>query len=136
MTRLRCMRLGTGQSGATVVNCILRDGSPRPQADMSARNSAAYSWLSSPRHAARITRRNASAVHSQHFCPAHPRPPPFRAHKNRTDHESPTDRRTVACTFWRLDVFSGALKYFNERVLGYTDLMRARINREMGSFAR
>src|SRR6266446_5071691 len=34
MTRLLCMRLGTGQSGATLVTCILRDGSPRPQADM------------------------------------------------------------------------------------------------------
>jgi hypothetical protein len=33
-TRLLCMRLGTGQSGATLVRCILRDGSPRPQADM------------------------------------------------------------------------------------------------------
>ena len=29
-----CMRLGTGQSGATLATCILRDGSPRPQADM------------------------------------------------------------------------------------------------------
>src|SRR6516162_11173520 len=28
------MRLGAGQSGATLVTCILRDGSPRPQADM------------------------------------------------------------------------------------------------------
>ena len=28
------MRLGTGQSGATLAICILRDGSPRPQADM------------------------------------------------------------------------------------------------------
>ena len=28
------MRLGTGQSGATLATCILRDGSPRPQADM------------------------------------------------------------------------------------------------------
>jgi len=28
------MRLGTGQAGATLVTCILRDGSPRPQADM------------------------------------------------------------------------------------------------------
>jgi hypothetical protein len=33
-TRLLCMRLGTGQSGATLATCILRDGSPRPQADM------------------------------------------------------------------------------------------------------
>src|SRR5262249_18924282 len=28
------MRLGTGQSGAALATCILRDGSPRPQADM------------------------------------------------------------------------------------------------------
>src|ERR1700730_11981754 len=28
------MRLGTGQPGATLVTCILRDGSPRTQADM------------------------------------------------------------------------------------------------------
>src|SRR5882762_10125090 len=34
MTRLLCMRLGTGQPGATLVTCILRDGSPRTQADM------------------------------------------------------------------------------------------------------
>jgi len=34
MTRLLCMRLGTGLSGATLVTCILRDGSPRAQADM------------------------------------------------------------------------------------------------------
>src|SRR5262245_58399586 len=34
MTRLLCMRLGTGLSGATLVTCILRGGSPRPQADM------------------------------------------------------------------------------------------------------
>ena len=34
MTRLLCMRLGTGQSGATLATCILRDGSPRTQADM------------------------------------------------------------------------------------------------------
>jgi hypothetical protein len=33
-TRLPCLRLGTGQSGATLATCILRDGSPRPQADM------------------------------------------------------------------------------------------------------
>src|SRR5205807_2186567 len=33
-TRLLCMRLGTGQSGAILVTCIMRDGSPRPQADM------------------------------------------------------------------------------------------------------
>src|SRR6266446_536479 len=34
MTRLLCMRLGTGQPGATLVTCRLRDGSPRTQADM------------------------------------------------------------------------------------------------------
>src|SRR5215469_7489931 len=34
MTRLLCMRLGTGLSGATLATCILRGGSPRPQADM------------------------------------------------------------------------------------------------------
>src|ERR1700741_5377344 len=34
MTRLLCMRLGTGQPGATLVTCILRDGLPRTQADM------------------------------------------------------------------------------------------------------
>src|SRR6516165_3105870 len=34
MTRLLCMRLGAGQPGATLVTCILRDGSPRTQADM------------------------------------------------------------------------------------------------------
>src|SRR6266403_5197787 len=34
MTRLLCMRLGTGQPGATLVTCILRDRSPRTQADM------------------------------------------------------------------------------------------------------
>src|SRR6266436_6424710 len=34
MTRLLCMRLGTGQPGATLLTCILRDGSPRTQADM------------------------------------------------------------------------------------------------------
>jgi len=28
------MRLGTGQPGATLLTCILRDGSPRTQADM------------------------------------------------------------------------------------------------------
>ena len=28
------MKLGTGQSGATLATCILRDGSSRPQADM------------------------------------------------------------------------------------------------------
>src|ERR1700724_1058464 len=38
MTRLLCMRLGTGQPGATLVTCILRDGSPRTQADMWSRD--------------------------------------------------------------------------------------------------
>ena len=34
MTRLLCLRLGSGQSGATLTTRILWDGSPRPQADM------------------------------------------------------------------------------------------------------
>ena len=36
-TRLLCIRLGTGQSGATLATCIMCDGSPRPQADMCSR---------------------------------------------------------------------------------------------------
>src|ERR1700731_4910955 len=42
MTRLLCMRLGTGQPGATLVTCILRDGSPCTQADMWSRLSDVY----------------------------------------------------------------------------------------------
>jgi hypothetical protein len=34
MTRLLCMRLGTGPSGTTLEACILRDGSPLSQANI------------------------------------------------------------------------------------------------------